>query len=287
MRSRGPLTALSALCALLATIAAAAGLLGAAGPRPVPFTTVRGQEVLLHGAGLYRYDSVFAAAGYRGQDLVMLVLAVPLLAIAAVRFRRRGAPRDALALSSVLAYVLYVHASMALGAAYNELFLVYVALFSASFLALLLVTTGLREVQVAPSAPRRGLTVFLLLAGGVTAVVWLMPVVDAMARRAAPAFLDHDTTSFTYALDLAVITPATLVAALQVRRGLASGFVLAAPLLGTVVLLAPTIAAATWFQVRAGIVFSPAEIAGPISGFLLLGGTGLLLLVRLLRAVPG
>lgn len=42
-----------------------------------------------------------------------------------------------------LAYFLYVYATLALNAAYNDLFLVYVALFSASFFALAAVVASI------------------------------------------------------------------------------------------------------------------------------------------------
>ena len=53
-------------------------------------------------------------------------------------------------LSGVLAYFLYNYGSMAIGAAYNSLFLIYVALFSASLFGLVLVLTSL-AVQALPA----------------------------------------------------------------------------------------------------------------------------------------
>ena len=90
----------------------------------------------------------------------------------------------------------------------------------------------------------------------------------------------------TYALDLAVITPAAGFAGLLVRRRDPLGYLLAAPLLVTIVLLLPAIALSTALQAAAGISFTAAEVAGPIAGFGILGGLGGWLLVRLLRAMP-
>jgi hypothetical protein len=71
-----------------------------------------------------------------------------------------------------------------------------------------------------------------------------------------------------------------------VRRREPLGYLLAAPLLVTIVMLLPSIALGTALQAAAGISFTVAEIVGPIIGFGVLGIIGARLLVRLLRAVP-
>jgi hypothetical protein len=120
----------------------------------------------------------------------------------------------------------------------------------------------------------------------VTAVVWLQPLVTALLRGTAPALLDVYATPVTSALDLAVITPAAALAGFLVRRRDPLGYLMAAPLLVTIVLLLPTIALSTALQGAAGISFTAAEVVGPIAGFGVLGGVGSWLLVRLLRAMP-
>lgn len=116
-----------------------------------------------------------------------------------------------------------------------------------------------------------------------TAVVWLQPLVTALLRGTAPELLDVYTTTVTYPLDLAVITPAAALASLLVRRRQPAGYLLAAPLLVTIVMLLPTISLATVLQAAAGVSVTPAEVVGPIAGFSVLGTW---LLLRLLRAVP-
>jgi hypothetical protein len=51
--------------------------------------------------------------------------------------------------------------------------------------------------------------------------------------------MDSYTTMVTYALDLAIITPAALLCAVLVLRGNPMGYVIAVPLLALLVLLAP------------------------------------------------
>ena len=279
---------LAALVAALAMLAAGVGLCWRTGDGPVPFTTLRGQVVQLDGRGLYRNDTVFAAAGNRGTDAVTLALGIPLLVASALLYRR-GSLRGALLLSGAFAYFLYVYATMALNAAYGDFFLVYVALFSASCFGLALTCASAKLVGLpaclSPESPRRGPAAFMFASGAVTIVVWLAPLLAALIGRQPPKLLDSYATMVTYALDLAIIAPLCFIAgALFIRRA-PLAYLIAFPLLGIVVLLGPAIAAQTVSQLATGVAFTPPEIAGPIGGFALLGGCAVRVEVALLRGI--
>lgn len=279
------------LCLLIvvfAVVAAGAGLFWQAAGDVYTFTTLRGETAQIYGQGLYRYDTVFAGAGFKGQDAVVLFLGVPLLILSAV-LSWRGAFTGHLLLLGALGYFLYVYASMALGAAYNPLLLVYVVLFSASFFALVLTMTMIDleqlAVRTAAGVPRRGLAIFMLVSGAVTLVVWGEPLVAALVQNTTPARLDTYTTMFTFALDLAIITPATWVAGGLLLRKNTLGYLVAVPLLVIIILLTPQIALSTVFQRAAGVPFTTGEMIGPISGFVVLGAVAIWLTVSLLRGV--
>ena len=280
---------LSISIAVLAAIAAGAGLLWPRAGNPFPFTTPRGDEVTLSGQGLYRFDSVFFAATYTAQDTVMLVLGIPLLLIALVLYRR-GSLRGGLLLAGILGFFLYVYASMSLGASYNPLFLLYVALFSAGFFALILVISSLNlralPETVLERLPRRGPAIYLFASGALTLLVWLSPLVGAMLARETPALLGHYTTKVTDALDLAIITPSSFIAAVLILRRNTLGYRFAFPLLGIIVMLLPVMTLSTIYQLRAGITFTPGEIIGPISGFSVLGLLAIWVMAAILRRLP-
>jgi len=208
----------------------------------------------MYGRGLYRHDTLFAGAGNRGTDAVTLLLGIPLL-IASTVLHRRGSARGTLLLTGTLAYFLYVDASYALGAvAYNELFLLYVALLSASLYAFVLAfgSIDLRTLG-SPGLPRRGLAAFLFASGLVTLIVWSGPVVAALLQGAPPARLDSYATPVTFALDLATITPATFLAGVLVLRRDPRGYRIALSLLVLEAMLAPLIALQTVSQLSAGV----------------------------------
>jgi hypothetical protein len=97
--------------------------------------------------------------------------------------------------------------------------------------------------------------------------------------------LDSYTTLVTYVLDLAIVTPAVFLCSVLLLRRAPLGYLLAFPLLGIIVLLAPAIAAQTISQVAAGVSFTPGEVVGPMAGFASLGLIALWLLIALLRNI--
>jgi hypothetical protein len=284
------LIVLSALVGVLALVATAAGLLWTAGSGPATFRTVHGATVQLFGQGVYRFDTLFQGAQTRGTDVITLVLATPLLAVAML-LTRRGSLRGHMLLISVLGYFLYVYTNVALGTAYNPLYLVYVALFAASLWGLALAIHTLDVPSLASlfssRLPRRALALFMLAAGLLTLVVWLLlgGLLDSLVQGTPPKLLDSYTTMVTYVLDLGIITPACFLCGGALLRCAPLGYLLALPLLGIIVLLAPAIAAQTLSQIAAGVSFSPGEIVGPIAGFVGLGLIALWLLVTLLRSI--
>lgn len=90
----------------------------------------------------------------------------------------------------------------------------------------------------------------------------------------------------TSALDLGLITQATLIAGALILKRNPLGYRLAFPLLGIIIMLLPVITAGTIFQVRAGIQFTSGEIAGPIAGFALIGLFAVWAAAAILRRLP-
>ncbi len=71
---------LTPLIFVLTLVAALAGVWPAAGT-PYPLTTFRGEEVTINARGLSYWDTVSSAPQMQANDLVTLILGLPLLAI--------------------------------------------------------------------------------------------------------------------------------------------------------------------------------------------------------------
>jgi len=285
----GPYLLVAGLAAGLAAVHAALLLVLHGRGDPVPFTTSRGEQALLVGSGVDAHDTVFTAAGNLGVAVVTLLVAA--LVPVALRSVRAGSARAALLLLGLVGYLLYAGATTALGSAFGPLFLLEVAVVAAALPAFVLAALAVaRPVLLAtvhgPAYPRRPVGVFLLAASAVTAVVWAGPLVTALLSGTAPPTLGPSTTMVTDVLDLAVIVPAALVGGLLVLRRAPVGPLVAGPLLVLIAALLPSIVLGTVFQIGAGIRFGAAEVAGPIGGFLVLGVVGVVLLSRLVAAVP-
>src|SRR3990172_5342244 len=110
----GPAYLLSILIAVLATLTSAGGLLL---------------------EGLYR-DNIFVISAWKGNDIVTLFIAVPIL-VAAMIFSRRGSLKAQLVWMGALDYMLYNYAFYLFAARFNAMFLVYVALLGLSIFALI------------------------------------------------------------------------------------------------------------------------------------------------------
>ena len=279
---------LSSLVALLGAIAAGIGLFYRESGAPFSFTTLRGQTAQIFGQDIYHYDTLFLGAGFKGQDAVALFIGIPLLVISIILYQR-GTVSGQLLLTGILGYFLYLYASMALGASYNRLFLLYIVLFSASLYALILafssVDLALIASRIPDGLPRTGLAVFMFVAGLITLVMWGAPLVSALLSGNSLDRMDSYTTMVTYALDLAIIIPATFLCGVLILRGNPLGYVVAAPLLTLLVLLAPQIILSTIFQRSAGVPFTTGEMIGPVAGFVVLGLIATWFLFDILRGL--
>jgi hypothetical protein len=218
--------------------------------------------------------------------VVTLVLGIPLLALSILLYRRNSLS-GGLLLMGMLGYFFYVYASMALGAAYNQLFLIYIALFSASLhafvLALMSIDRQALHSRFPTGMPRRGIAAFMFASSLVTLVVWLSPLISVLLQGQPPKLLDSYTTVVTDVLDLGIIVPAAFISGVLLLRRNVLGYLIAFPLLTLIVLLLPGITLSTVNQVAAGISFTTDEIMGPISGFLILGLVAIWIMVILLR----
>jgi len=254
----------------LGLAAALAGLLWTGSPPPaLEVTSVRGEAVTLYGEGVYRYNPLMLGAGFPPQDAV-LILALAVLGWGAALWLR-AQDRALVVLLGALGYLWYVYASMALGAALDWLFPAYVALFSATTFALWIAGREALARLDPTLLPRRGLALFLTLAGIATFTIWAPTLFADLAAGRTPPRLDTQTTKVTHTLDLGLIVPLCLIAAVKTWRGQVMGHVIALPLLGCLLGLLPWIVVATIFQIRAGVEFTLPELIGPIAGFAVLG----------------
>ena len=287
MKNRPALNWLVPLIIVLTLITAGVGLLYRAGSGPFPFTTVHGESIQMSGQGIYFHDTLFTASLSWGTDLVTLFICLPLLALSAWLYHR-GSLRGGILLTGALAYFLYYGASLGLGTAYNRLFLVYIALFSASFYAFILAFTAF-DLAAWPNAfadvPRRGAAIFMIVVGLGLALIWLSDAVGAAIRRSPARRVGPYTTIVTYTLDVGIIAVACIVAAVQLFRRAALGYLLFGVLNIMLVLVAAMVVGQTVLQLHVGVPLTPGEIIGKSASFVVMGAVAIWATIVLLRSI--
>jgi hypothetical protein len=220
-----------------------------------------------------------------GTDLVTLCVGVPLLALTTVA-TWRGSLRARLLWLGALGFLTYDYGMYALGVRWNQLFLVYLALFALSLYALIigLVGTDAERIRagLVTRVPSRAVASYFIVIAVVVAVVWLAEEVGALLSSAVPPSVVQfeAPTNIVHVFDLGIVLPAMVLAAVMLLRDQPWGYVLAGTLLVKAATIGLWVVAMIWFSARQGFD-APAAYAGL---FVLLTVTGGVLAWRFLAA---
>lgn len=288
MKQGTALNGLVPLITILAVIVAGVGLFSQGGDGPFSFTTVYGDIVEIYGQGIYRHDSSFVAALFKGTDVITLFVGIPLL-LTGYWLYRRGSLRGSIFLIGMLLYFLYLGVTYTFSAIFNSLFLVYTALFSAALFATILALTSFDTQylasKVSSNMPHRGIAIFMFVAGLGTLMLWLSELIGPLMTGQAPANLGPYTTMFTHGFDSAVITPACVITGIHLLKRKPLGYLLAAPLLILCTLIGVVVIGQTISQTLAGFVFPIGVYIGMIGSWVVMGAFAIGLTVRFFRNV--
>ncbi len=223
---------------MLTLLATGMGLFPAEGT-PYPLTTFRGEQVTINARGLYYWDTVSSAAQMQANDLVTLVLGLPLLALS-YWLAQRNSLRGQLMLAGVLGFILYTYITMCFGAHYNALFLVYVALFSLSLFAFVLVLMSIDLSTLAAhfseKLPRGWIAGTLFFAAAFLTLAWLGRILPTIAFsplngwqfggiQGTPA-LENTTSMFIQVMDLGIVVPTCVLCGILLLRRNPWGYLL-------------------------------------------------------------
>jgi hypothetical protein len=246
---------------ILTLVAVVAGLWPGEGTS-YPLTNFRGEQVTINARGLYYWDTDSSVAQMQANDLVTLLLGLPLLA-GSFWLARRGSLRGRIMLAGTLGFILYTYITMCFGATYNPFFLVYVALFSLSLFTFVLVmmTFDLASLPASfsPKLPRGWIAGLLLFAAAFLSLAWLGRVA-ATWKPGVVAVLQNTTSMFIQVMDLGIVVPVCVLAAILLLRRRPWGYLLAS--VGMVKFLTLGIAVSVMGinMARLGVPTSPIEL---------------------------
>ena len=286
MKYQSVLKVLLPLIFVLALVAAGMGLFDQAPGHSYALTNFRGEQVTINGRGLYYWDTLSAAAQTQANDLITLVVGLPLLALGAW-LALRGSLRGHLLLTGTLGYFLYSYLSMCMLVAYNGLFLVYVALFGLSLyafaLSLMAVDVAALPQHFAPHFPRGWVAGLLFLVGSFLLAAWLGRVVPELLQPQTPAALENATTRVIQAMDLALVAPLAVVGGVLLLKRQPWGYLLASVAVLKGLTLALAVSAMAINMALAGVPDS----MGFMAPFLVLTALNLVAGAVLLRNIQG
>lgn len=172
---------------------------------------------------VYAREHPHWAAQGLGQDWVDLVLVAPLLAFVA-RGALKGSRVAALALSGILAYVLYSMVLYSFFMHFGPLFLVYTAALGLSFYAFVSLVCALNAGDARgwfeANAPARLAGAVSVVLGGMFGSLWIAEIVPATAAGAALASAEASglITNPVHVLDLGIVLPAFIAGGIALAR---------------------------------------------------------------------
>lgn len=228
----------------------------------IPLVTLIGLLV----PGFYR-DTAWSIPQERGQDLITLVVAEPLLIVAMLATRHGGGALWRLVWAGALGYTLYTYLLYSYTASFNALFLAYVALFSLAAFALASLLLHFDVLSLPESAgagwAERAVAGFLLFLGVFFAFAWLGQIIPAALHGSVPSSITQARTpsNGVYVQDLGLLIPLLMLAGIWLWRGRAWGAALGIILLVMTDIMAAAIVAMALFMARAGIAGSAGTAA--------------------------
>jgi hypothetical protein len=181
--------------------------------------------------GLYQ-DNLFVTSAWKGNDLITLLLGVPILVMTMI-FSRYGSRKALLVWMGILDYMLYSYAFYLFGATFNWFFLLYAALLSLSMFALLFGLTNLDASHISrganPGMPVKWIAAYMLFVAVGLTLIYVIQSLGFIFTGRVPAIvaLTGHPTSIVFALDLTLVVPFLILGGIWLVQRKPWGFILA------------------------------------------------------------
>lgn len=276
MKHRKSVGILVVFIAVLSLLAGIIGILSTGGTGVHTFSSLHGESVRLYEKGIYSNDSVTAAVQAIAQDWVTVFLGVPLLVLSCY-FAGKNGLRARILLAGTLAYFLYTYMSYTFLCMYNPLFLIYVALMSMGFFALVLVMLSF-DLETLKNAfsddlPVKAIGVVILVFAGAIGLMWLGRIVPPLLNGTFPSILEHYTTLVIQAMDLGFVIPVSILSAVMLMKRKPVGLLLSSVMCMKGATMLTSLTAMIINQALSGVKMSIVEmVVFPVANILVLIG---------------
>lgn len=228
MKNKNTITILVVLICLIASLAAGFGIFSDYDAGAFEYESIRGQVIEIYGKGLYQHMSADVAIQGIAQDYITLFVAVPLLLISLV-FYRKGSNKAHFLLAGTLGYFLVTYLFYTAMGMYNIMFLAYVALLGLSFFGFFLSMKQLSSLNIlkifSAKTPYKFTGYLLIINAVMIALLWLSIIVPPLIDGTIyPLELNHYTTLIVQGFDLGLLLPACVVSGFLLLRKNPEGY---------------------------------------------------------------
>ena len=210
-------------------------------------------------------------------------MAAPVL-LASVLLARRGSRAAQAVWLGALAYSLYNYAYYVFGAAFNDIFVIHIALFSLSIAALVLAVANIDMGAIAARfrdvKGARVIGGFLAVVGIVLGGLWLFLAIRFAVTGELMADLPADGIHLVFAIDTSLLAPALVIAGVLLWRRTARGYVFGTAMAVMGAMYQVNLLLAGLFQASADV---PGVKAFPVEGIVLASGFAVVTLALLLH----
>lgn len=231
MKEKQTISVLVVLITILAALAAGFGIFSNFGPGVFEYETIRGQTIEIYGIGIYQHMSADVAIQGIAQDYITLLLAIPLLIISLIGYRRNILQAKFI-LAGTLGYFLVTYLFYSAMGMYNIMFLPYVILLCLSFFGLFIILKSLIKIDILSlfslKSPSKFVGWFLIINSVSIAFLWLNIIVPPLFDGTIyPAELNHYTTLIVQGFDLGLLLPICFVSGFLLLKKKPEGYLYA------------------------------------------------------------
>lgn len=264
MKFKNTISLLVTCIIVLSLFASIMGLLYNGGSGEYEFRSIHGEVVRIYGKGIYKNDSISVVAQGKAQDIVTVVLGIPLLVIS-LYLSHKGSLKGRLLLAGTLGYFLYTYVSYVFLWMYNPLFLIYVILMSVSFFSftLIILSFDLKKLSFHfdKNLPVKFIGGFQIFFSIILAILWLGRIIPSLLNNTTPLGLEHYTTLVIQAIDLGFIVPVAFLSGIMIIKRRALGYLLSSVIIMKGITMGTAITAMIIGQALAGAKMSLVDVA--------------------------
>ena len=268
--TKGKIDFMSILTVILLCICSLSGIFSMNFNNSFDVVNQYGDTVAIFGSGIYSGDSYFKAPISLGTDFSVFFVVVPLFIITLSRMTKGNSNIIRLKLMSLYAAAFYYSISIALGVKYNQLFLVYTALFGCTLFGMIKFFRQL-DLKAMNYPLTKGTKIFLIVTGIALIVAWFPDIIPTLQGKRSLEYIGVYTTEITYVLDMGIIAPLCLVCLHMLGKKDPLGTVILAAILRLFIIVGIMVIPQTICQYISGVDLPLAALITKTASFVVLG----------------